>query len=141
MVVSAIWGVSVVLGRPPDQTGLVSFNFEQLQADLRDFAHERDWEQFHNPKNLAMALAGEVGELLAVMQWLSAEQCEPGALSESDRAAIEAEFADVLIYLARLSDQLEIDVRAAVNAKMKSNADRYPADRFRGSAGKAQHPG
>lgn len=118
----------------------MTINFEQLQARLRQFAHERDWDQFHNPKNLAMALAGEVGELLAAMQWRSADDCEPEALSGAARLAIEAEVADVFIYLARLCDRLEIDLAAAIDAKMSSNAERYPAALIRGSAEKAKHP-
>jgi NTP pyrophosphatase (non-canonical NTP hydrolase) len=115
----------------------VTVDFEQIQADLREFARDRDWEQFHNPKNLAMALAGEVGELLAELQWRSADECEPGALSELERFAIEGEVADVFIYLARLCDRLDIDVASAVRAKMQSNASRYSPDKFRGSAAKA----
>lgn len=97
-----------------------------LQAQLRDFAAERDWEAFHTPKNLAMALTGEVGELVEIFQWLS-----PAASAEvmdGPRAAdVCDELADVLIYLVRLADVLDVDLAAAAAAKMARNAGRFPA--------------
>ena len=105
-----------------------------LAQRLREFAADRDWEQFHSPKNLAMALVGEAGELAAEFQWLSEEQSrEPDA---ARLARIRAECADVLNYLVRLADKLGIDLIAAANAKIDDNAQRYPADQVRGSSKK-----
>jgi NTP pyrophosphatase (non-canonical NTP hydrolase) len=105
-----------------------------LAARLRRFAAERDWEQFHSPKNLAMALAVEAAELLEQFQWLTEAQ---SAAPEPDRRArIEAELADVLIYLVRLADRLEVDLPGAVAAKLEDNGRRYPAARVRGRADK-----
>jgi len=111
-------------------------SLEALRERLRDFATARDWEQFHTPKNLAMALAGEGGELIAHFQWLTAGQSEPERLPAETRAAIEAEIADVLIYLIRLADRLGVDLLAAAAAKIELNECRYPAERARGSAAK-----
>lgn len=105
-----------------------------IRDKLRRFASERDWNKFHSPKNLAMALAGEAGELLAEFQWLSQE--ESANLDAARRNAIQNEAADVLIYLIRLADKLDIDLAAAVEAKMDLNNEKYPADRVRGSAKK-----
>jgi NTP pyrophosphatase (non-canonical NTP hydrolase) len=105
-----------------------------LTAALRRFAHERDWEQFHSPKNLAMALAAEAGELLEQFQWLTETQSE--ALPEKTHAAVREEIADVLLYLLRLSDRLGIDPVAAAANKIKVNARKYPAEQVRGRAEK-----
>jgi NTP pyrophosphatase (non-canonical NTP hydrolase) len=110
-------------------------DIDALQKQLANFATERDWEQFHSPKNLAMALAAEAGELLEVFQWLSEEQS--GQLSGKERTAAEHEIADVFIYLLRLADGLKIDLNAAVVAKMQLNAEKYPVALARGNAVKA----
>lgn len=110
---------------------------DQLQAlaeRLRRFAQERDWEQFHAPKNLAMALIGEAGELVEHFQWLTPEQSD--SLPAQRRAEVELEMADVLIYLVRLADRLGVDLLAAAERKIAINEQRYPADRVRGSARK-----
>jgi NTP pyrophosphatase (non-canonical NTP hydrolase) len=112
---------------------------EALAARLREFARERDWEQFHTPKNLAMALAGEVGEVIEHFQWLSAQQSRE--LSPEARDAVALELADVLLYLVRLADQLGIDLSDAALRKIELNAQRYPAGAFRGSARKYDAPG
>ena len=107
---------------------------ETLRDELRKFSAARDWEQFHSPKNLAMALAAEAGELLEVFQWLTEEQSrnlEPKAL-----AAVSEEIADVLLYLVRLGDQLGIDPVAAAQRKLAENERKYPADKARGNARK-----
>jgi dCTP diphosphatase len=97
----------------------------ELQHRLREFAAERDWEQFHTPKNLAMALAGEVGELLEIFQWLTPD--ESTSVMDGDRAIdVEDELADVLIYLTRLADVLEVDLTAAADRKIEANAERFP---------------
>ncbi len=101
---------------------------------LRQFAAERDWDQFHAPKNLAMALVVEAAEVVEHFQWLTAD--ESAGLSEQKRAAIGAELADVLFYLVRLADRLDIDLAAAASAKMAVNEAKYPAARVRGSARK-----
>jgi NTP pyrophosphatase (non-canonical NTP hydrolase) len=110
-------------------------DIEALQQKLATFARERDWEQFHSPKNLAMALAAEAGELLEVFQWLS--EAQSGQLSAKERKAAEHEIADVFIYLLRLADGLKIDLDAAVVEKMKLNAEKYPVALARGNAVKA----
>ena len=101
---------------------------------MREFAAERDWEQFHTPKNLAMALAGEAGELLAEFQWLTPE--ESANLTVEQRAAVAEEMADVLIYLCRLADVSGIDLLPAAAAKLEANRARYTVDTARGNAAK-----
>ncbi len=107
---------------------------KQLQSDLAAFAIERDWDQFHTPKNLVMALSGEVGELTELFQWLTAEQSERAVLTDEAVKAVEEEMADVLLYLLRLGDRLQIDVAAAAQAKIKLNAEKYPVDKSKGNA-------
>jgi len=97
-----------------------------LTTQVREFAAARDWERFHTPKNLAMALAGEVGELLEIFQWLTPEQAV--AVMDGDRADdVEDELADVVIYLVRLAEVLDIDLVAAARAKLARNETRFPA--------------
>ena len=97
----------------------------QLQQTLRQFAAERDWEQFHTPKNLAMAITGEAGELASEFQWLKAEGSLRAALSQEKLEAIAMEIADVQIYLLRLADVLEIDVPESVRKKIEINESRF----------------
>lgn len=103
----------------------------ELIAELRSFAKERDWEQFHSAKNLAAALTVEAGEVLEHFQWLTEAQSR--GLPLEKREEIGLELADVLLYLLRLSDQLGIDLLAAARRKIKINAKKYPAERARGS--------
>jgi dCTP diphosphatase len=110
-----------------------------VQEALAQFAAERDWEQFHSPKNLAIALAVEASELLEIFQWLTEPQSAD--LDAQARAAAAEEIADVQIYLLRLADRLDIDVPRAVSEKIARNAARYPADQFRGSARKSTNEG
>jgi NTP pyrophosphatase (non-canonical NTP hydrolase) len=105
-----------------------------LARRLREFAVERDWEQFHSPKNLAMALVGEAGELAAEFQWMTEAQSK--APDAAQLARIRAEAADVLNYLVRLSDKLGIDLIAAAHEKIDVNASRYPVEKVRGSSKK-----
>jgi NTP pyrophosphatase (non-canonical NTP hydrolase) len=105
-----------------------------VRERLRTFTAERDWEQFHSPKNLAMALAGEAGELLEIFQWLTEDQSRD--LSDDDRARVTAEIADVLIYLVRLADVLEIELPAAVDDKLAANQGKYPVELAKGNATK-----
>ena len=105
-----------------------------LEAALQKFADERDWNQYHSPKNLAMALAAEAGELLEVFQWLTEEQSRN--LDAKARAAVSEEIADVLLYLVRLGDKLGIDPVAEAQRKLVENARKYPEDKARGNARK-----
>jgi NTP pyrophosphatase (non-canonical NTP hydrolase) len=104
-------------------------DIEDLQALLRDFAARRDWERFHDPKNLAMAVAGEVGELVAEFQWLTPAESFQAMADASIAARIRDEIADVAIYLLRLADVLSVDIAQAVSAKVARNEDRFPANR------------
>lgn len=106
----------------------------ELRDSLRAFADARDWGQFHTPKNLAMALAGEAGEVIEHFQWLSAE--ESAALADDTRDAVALELADVLLYLVRLADVLGVDLADAARRKLSINAERYPVDKARGRADK-----
>jgi dCTP diphosphatase len=112
----------------------LSTELEDLRAQLRSFAAERDWDQFHSPKNLAMALSAEAGELLEIFQWLTEAQSR--SLAPDAKAAASEEIADVLLYLIRLGDQLGIDPVAAAQRKLVENAKKYPADKSRGSSKK-----
>ena len=97
-----------------------------LQHRLRAFATDRDWEQYHTPKNLAMALAAEVGELLEHFQWLTPDQSTSIKDNPEALHAVCDEIADVVIYLARLADVLDIDILEAAHKKVDRNADRFP---------------
>lgn len=110
-------------------------SLDDLNRRLLQFARERDWEQFHSPKNLAMALAGEVGELLEHFQWLT--QAQSLALDPSKKTEVGHELADCLLYLVRIAQRLDIDLIAAANAKIAINERRYPADKVRGDARRA----
>jgi NTP pyrophosphatase (non-canonical NTP hydrolase) len=105
---------------------------ESLTQALRRFAEERDWEQFHSPKNLAAALTVEAAELLEHFQWLTEEQSRN--LPEDKRAAVSHEIADVLLYLLQIADKLQIDIVAAANEKLALNAVKYPVAQARGSS-------
>lgn len=111
-------------------------NIDEIQARLADFAKEREWEQFHSPKNLSMALAGEVGELLEIFQWLTEEQSQLSSLSEDQLAAATEELADVLIYALRLADKLDINLQDAISNKIDKNGLRYTVEASKGNSGK-----
>ena len=98
-----------------------------LSQRLRAFARERDWEQFHSPKNLAMALSVEVAERVEHFQWLT--EAQSSSPERVDRAALAAEIADIQIYLVMLADKLDVDIAGAVDGKIKLNAEKYPAAR------------
>jgi dCTP diphosphatase len=112
----------------------VAGSLDELSARLRVFADERDWTQFHSPKNLVMALIAEAGELVEQFQWLNEQQSN--ALAPQQLEAVRLEMADVLIYLVRLADVLGVDLLGAAAAKLALNEERYPVDRVRGSARK-----
>lgn len=105
-----------------------------LRDQFRQFAKERDWEQFHTPKNIASALCVEAAELLEHFIWLDGEQSRQ--LEKHTKSAVGHEMADVLLYLIRLGDLLDIDLLQACEEKMKINAEKYPADKVRGSSKK-----
>ena len=109
-------------------------SLDDLRDALRRFAAERDWEQFHSPKNLAMALGVEVAELMEHFQWVSEEHSKK--LPAEQLAKVREELADVLIYLVRLADKLDVDMLAAARDKMVLNAAKYPADKARGHSRK-----
>ena len=98
---------------------------EDLESEIRAFAKNRDWEKFHTPKNLAMAVAGEAGELVAEFQWLTAKESERSELSIEKLSDIELEIADVAIYLLRLTDVLKVDLAAAIRKKLAINESRF----------------
>ena len=98
---------------------------EELMTQIREFAKSRDWEKFHTPKNLAMAIAGEAGELAAEFQWLTPDESDIGALSTEKLRDIRLEMADVQIYLLRLADVLKIDISDAVSEKIEINESRF----------------
>lgn len=112
-----------------------SDSLEQLRERLAAFATERDWEQFHSPKNLAMALIAEAAELVEHFQWLSEEASY--TLDDAKRAAVAEELADILIYTIRSADRLGVDLIEACWRKIEKNEGRYPADRVRGDARRA----
>jgi dCTP diphosphatase len=105
-----------------------------LQQRLAEFAAERDWQQFHSPKNLAMALSVEVGELLEQFQWLTEEQSR--TLGAERQQRVRLELADVFIYLLRIADALDVDLVQAADEKIALNARKYPVERVRGDARK-----
>ena len=109
-------------------------SLERLRLALNTFAVERDGERFHSPKNLAMALSGEAGELIEHFQWLSEDASR--SLPPESLAEVELEMADVLLYLIRLADVLGVDLADAAHRKMRLNAARYPAEKARGLATK-----
>ena len=126
---------------PGDTTGAPSRAPEQADNDLRvwrerlrAFRAERGWQRFHNPKNLVMALAGEVGELIEPFQWLTPDEAQ--SLTDEVRAEVALEMADVLFYLITLADACNVDLAAAARRKLALNAERYPVDKVFGRATK-----
>jgi NTP pyrophosphatase (non-canonical NTP hydrolase) len=107
---------------------------DTLRAELREFVAERDWDKFHSPKNLAMALVAEAGELVEHFQWLTPE--ESLSLPEETRAEVELEIADVLLFLLRLCDKLHVDPLAAAHRKLALNRGKYPVEKAKGRATK-----
>jgi NTP pyrophosphatase (non-canonical NTP hydrolase) len=110
---------------------------DDLAAQLREFVSAREWEQFHTPKNLAMALAGEVGELVAELQWLTPEEAARVMADPQAAARMRSELADVTIYLVRLADVLGVDLIEAARTKLIESGRRYDVETYRGSARKA----
>jgi len=110
-------------------------NIKKIQKQLSDFADERDWNQFHNPKNLAMALSVEASELVEIFQWLTPEQAE-AIMGTDENEHVKEEIADVMIYLIRLADKLNVDLEDAVADKIIKNGEKYPVDTSKGSTTK-----
>lgn len=121
----------------PESQPTANDRLEGLTSELRQFADERDWDQFHTPKNLVMALVGEVGELIEHFQWLTPDESVEVMHDDTSARRVAEELADVLIYLVRLADVLGVDLLDAARTKLAANTRRYPADRVRGSADKA----
>ncbi len=113
----------------PDQSDLLI-----LRDRLRAFAEVRDWDQFHSPKNLCMALMVEVAELMEHFQWLT--EAQSGNLDDDKKMVVAEELADILLYLVRLSDKLDVDLPKAALHKLEKNAVKYPVEQVRGSAKK-----
>jgi len=107
-------------------------DLDDLRQRLRAFVAERDWDQFHSPKNLSMALSVEAAELVEIFQWLT--EAQSSVLDTARRARVEAELADILVYLVRIADRVEVDLLQAATRKLEENARKYPADRVRGQA-------
>ena len=111
-----------------------STDLNTLKQRLREFAEARDWDQFHSPKNLSMALSAEVAEIVEHFQWLTEEQSKN--LPQNKLDEVETELADTLIYLIRLADKLDIDLLAAAQNKIEINEQKYPVDKAKGNAKK-----
>ena len=122
-------GDSSIIWHPMSSTDLNS-----LKQRLRDFAQARDWDQFHSPKNLSMALSAEVAEIIEHFQWLTEEQSKN--LPQNKLEEVETELADTLIYLIRLADKLDIDLVAAAERKIEVNEGKYPVEKAKGNAKK-----
>nr|XP_019572822.1 PREDICTED: dCTP pyrophosphatase 1 [Rhinolophus sinicus] len=127
-------------GEDTGATRPFSFSPEPTLEDIRrlhaEFAAERDWDQFHQPRNLLLALVGEVGELAELFQWKPDAELGPQAWPPKERAALQEELSDVLIYLVALAARCRVDLPQAVLSKMDTNRRRYPAHLSRGSARK-----
>ncbi len=108
----------------------------KIQDYQRKFAKERDWEQFHTPKNLSMALTAEAGELLEIFQWLKPDESDALKKSKDKKLMVSEELADIAYYVIRIADMMEIDLEDAIWAKMRKNAEKYPVELSKGNAKK-----
>ncbi|OGW33251.1 MAG: nucleotide pyrophosphohydrolase [Nitrospirae bacterium GWC2_42_7] len=111
-------------------------NLDEIRKKLATFAQARNWDQFHSPKNLSMALATEAAELLEIFQWLTDEQSRKVVRNKKEMAQIRQEIADVMIYLVRLADKLNIDIGKAVLEKIELNEKKYPVELSKNNATK-----
>lgn len=111
-------------------------DIQTIQTRLQKFADDRQWEQFHTPKNLIMGLCGEIGELTELFQWLTPEESQNITHDHETMEKVRQELADVQIYLLRLADKLHVDLESAIWDKIKKNEDKYPAHLVKGSARK-----
>jgi NTP pyrophosphatase (non-canonical NTP hydrolase) len=122
------------LSKANQETKVSESEFDRIKRQVRQFVVEREWDQFHSPKNLSMALIVEAAEMVERFQWLTEEQsCN---LDPEKLAEVELELADIQIYLLSLAEKLQLDVIAAVDKKLALNAEKYPADKVRGSSRK-----
>lgn len=112
----------------------MSEDIKKLTEELRKFTKDRDWDQFHSPKNLSMALSVEASELVEKFQWLTEQQSYE--LSDKKKKEVEEEIGDILIYLVRIADQLDMDLIKAATQKLKQNAEKYPPEKVKGSSKK-----
>lgn len=117
----------------PSAASVPLIDVKGLSEALAAFAAERDWDQYHSPKNLAMALTGEVGELSEIFQWLTEEASKSVATNPDTATAVREELADVTLYLVRLASVLGVDLNEAVTKKLQKNAAKYPVDKAHGS--------
>jgi len=131
-------GVGPVVG---DGVGIVDESFSECSLEnvrqlMSNFAKERDWEQYHTPRNLVLAMVGEVGELAEIFQWKG--EVKPGVpnFSENEKTHLEEELSDVLLYLVRIADRCNVDLAKAVKEKVEKNAKKYPAEECKGSSAK-----
>lgn len=109
---------------------------EKIKFKLREFAKERDWDQFHSPKNLSMALSSEVGELLDLLQWKSEKNSEVDKLSEKELEHIKEELADIFLYLIRIADKLDVNLIEVAEKKIIKNGIKYPVEISKGNSKK-----
>ena len=109
-------------------------DIEKINQIIKEFSKQREWDKFHNPKNLVMALNGEIGELTEIFQWLDAENSKLENLSNNDLKRCKEELADVFIYLIRLADKLEIDLIKEANTKIEINSKKYPVELSKGNS-------
>lgn len=107
-----------------------------IQQKLREFAAERDWDQYHSPKNLASALSVEAAELLEIFQWLTEAESKNIINNADDKQRVSEEIADIFLYLLRLADKMDIDLIEAANNKISLNAQKYPISKAKGNAKK-----
>lgn len=120
----------------PRSIAVDSMNTEAIQKKIRQFVEERDWEKYHTPKNLAMALAGECGELLEIFQWLTPEESQELMKDPKKAKQVQHELADIMVYVLRLADKLEISLIDAIDEKLNLNAQKYPVHLSKGSSKK-----
>ncbi len=118
--------------------GKNSTQIEGLKMTIRDFCRDREWDQFHGAKDLAIGLVTEAAELLEIFRFQSPEQCDSLLSDETGRRAVADELADVFFFLLRFSDRFEFDLEEALRGKLKKNAERYPVSEFRGRNHKAK---
>lgn len=116
--------------------GETLIDIARLSAAQDKFAKDRDWEQFHSPKNLVMALTGEVGELSEIFQWMTEADSTNAGTDPATAQAVKDELADVLLYLVRLSSVLGVDLNEAVSQKLKKNSQKYPVDKVKSKSKK-----
>ena len=114
-------------------------SIQQLKDKIKEFVKERDWEQYHSPKNLSMSLSVEAAELMEHFQWLTSEQSHQLKDDPIKKAELEEELADIAVYLLNLCNVLDVDLSEAIRNKMAQNSEKYPAELVKGKAHKYTH--